>query len=326
MIAIIAVVLFSENYGVEAVMGGMIVGQLANLLILEISLRRYGYTLIPRYDRQSRDSLNQLSTQYFPLIASALFISIAILVNTLLAMSFPAGGASVFNLGNKIVLLITGLIGAAISTVMLPYFSVLVARSNVIAARRELSVFLLLLTFISIPICVVIFVWAVPIVALIFEGGNFGSGDVNEVARVMQYAVVQIPFFACSVLLLKFATATKHVMVILLVAILGLVINVVASLFFMAHMGVPGIALGASLSIVVSTVLLVMILVRFGHIGWLDMVTLILNWLLFITLLVSVNFASMPGIILTIFTYFILLAAYSDVLFREDSDIRQPSN
>ncbi len=67
------------------------------------------------------------------------------------------------------------------------------------------------------------------------------------VEKVMQYSVIQVPFFACNVLLLKFATVTKHVKVILLVAILGLLINVGESLLFMKFMGVAGTALGASL-------------------------------------------------------------------------------
>jgi len=318
VVAIIAVVLLSDSYGVQAVMIGMITGQLLNLLILEVSVRRYGYTLLPRYDARSRASLNQLALQYFPLIASAFFVSVAILVNTLLAMSFPAGGASVFNLGNKIVLLMTGLIGAAISTVMLPYFSAMVARNHIIAARKELSVFLLLLTFFTIPVCIVLFVWSEQIVGMVFEGGNFGDADASLVSRVMKYAVVQIPFFACNVLLLKFATATRHVMAILLVAVLGLLINVAASLFFMSHMGVPGIALGASLSIVISTIFLVFILFRYRHIGLLDTVTLMLSWMLFITLLISLQFDSMPGTILTVFTYLVLMAAYAGQLFRDD--------
>lgn len=307
----------------RAVMSGMILGQLCNLLILEFGIRRHGYTLLPVYDRRLQASLKQLASQYLPLIASALFISAVLLINTLLAMSFPAGGASVFNLDSMIVLFITGLLNAAISTVMLPYFSSMVAKNQVIAARKELSVFLLLLTLLSIPLCVVLFVWSEPVVRLIFEGGSFGNAEVSQVARVMQYAVVQIPFFACNVLLLKFASATRHVLSILVVAILGLLINVGASLLFMSYMGGPGIALGASLSIVVSTVLLVFILLRFHHVGLLDTLILMLCCILFITLLVSINFASIPGTILVIFTYLILLAAYGNDLIRGEPDLEK---
>ena len=133
------------------------------------------------------------------------------------------------------VLLITGLLTAGISADILPYFATLMAKNHLVAVRKELSVFLLLLTFISIPLSVILFVWAEPIIKLVFSGGDFNTSDLKSIVRVMQYAVVQIPFFACNILLLKFATATKHVLAILMIAILGLLINVAMSLFLMEY-------------------------------------------------------------------------------------------
>lgn len=323
--AISAVVVFGEQYGVEAAMLGMVIGQLLNLVIVQINITRFGYSLVPKYSYLDHIPFAKFSSQYFPLIASAFFVSVAVLVNTLLAMTLPEGGVSVFNLGNKVVLLITGLVGAAISTVMLPYFSSLVAKNSIVTARRELSVFLLLLTFISVPVSVIFFVFAEQVVGLIFDKGDFLTNDIDMVARVMKYAVIQIPFFACNILLLKFATATKHVMSILLSAAIGLLINVGASLVLMKFIGVSGIALGASLSMIVSTTFLVLVLVRYRHVGVLDMITILLNWLLFITLLISVHFVSIPGVVVTIFAYLILLAGYGRSLYNDNDEMLQVS-
>ena len=174
---------------------------------------------------------------------------------------------------------------------------------------------MLFLTAFTIPISTGLFVYARPIVELIFKGGELSSNDLELVARVMQYATVQLPFFACNVLLLKYATATKHVISISIVAVLALMINIAASLLLMRHMGVPGIALGSSISMLLATTFLVMILVRYRHIGVFDMVTLLLTWLLFVTLLMSIHFGSISGIFVTIFTYFILVLNYGKSLF-----------
>lgn len=307
VIAIMAVVIYGEHYGVQAAMFGMIAGQLLNLTIVQLVIKKYGFSLSPKYYLLNKNDLNHLITQYLPLVATAFFVSMAILVNTLLAMALPEGNVSVFSLGNKVVLLITGLVGAAISTVMLPYFSALIAKNHLVSARRELSVFLLVISFLSIPISTAFFIWAKQIIELIFIGNDF---DVGSVARVMQYAVVQIPFFACNILLLKYATATKHVFAILSVAILGLAINVIASLFLMKVMGVAGIALAASLSMIVATALLVIILARYQHISLLDTFVLLLNWLLFITLLMSIHFESTSGIVVTVMAFMLLLVSY----------------
>jgi len=315
IIAIAAVVFYGHEYGAEAAILGMLLGQLFNLLIIQVRVRRYGYSLIPKFDLRENYFLEGFLSQYFPLIVAAFFMGVAVLVSTILATSLPEGGVSVFNLGSKVILLVTGLLGAAISTVMLPYFSSLIAKKHVIAARRELSVFLLFLTAFTIPISTGLFVYARPIVELIFKGGELSSNDLELVARVMQYATVQLPFFACNVLLLKYATATKHVISISIVAVLALMINIAASLLLMRHMGVPGIALGSSISMLLATTFLVMILVRYRHIGVFDMVTLLLTWLLFVTLLMSIHFGSISGIFVTIFTYFILVLNYGKSLF-----------
>jgi putative peptidoglycan lipid II flippase len=208
------------------------------------------------------------------------------------------------------VLFVAGLVGAAVSTVMLPYFSSLVVKNHLVSARRELSFFLLFSTFISVPVSAGLFVWSEPIVRLLFEGGSFDADATGLVTRVMQYAVVQLPFFVSNSLLLKFAAATKHVVAVSVVAIVGLLVNVGASILLMKHMGVAGIALGSSMSMLVSTVLLVLVLVRYWHITWVDAVVMLLNWLLFVTLLVSFHFQSAPGVCVTVLSYAILLSGY----------------
>jgi putative peptidoglycan lipid II flippase len=315
--AIMSVIVLADTYGVIVVMLGMVIGQLMNLTLIGINMKKVGYSLRPSFISFDSERFKQVVSQYFPLVASAFFVSIAVFVNTILAATLPEGGVSIFNLGNKFVLIVTGLIGAGISTVMLPYFSALIAKNQMVTARRELSVFLLLLTFLFVPVSVALFVWAEPIVSLLFKGGDFGSDDVVEVARVLKYAAIQIPIFAGNVLLLKFAISTKHVKAILVSALVGLLINVVASMLFMKYMGVAGIALGASLSMIAATTLLVIVLARHGHIIVLDVVTLLLNWLLFITLLISINFSSVLGIIVTVMTYIVLLVGYIKSLSSE---------
>jgi putative peptidoglycan lipid II flippase len=313
--AILSLLIFGEGHGVQAVMMGMVAGQLLNLLIVHLYLKRQDVSLWAslgsfRFARSSGGSLTPLLGQYLPLVASAFFISAAALVSSMLAMSLPEGAVSAFNLGNKVVLFVTGLVGTAMTAVMLPYFSAMVSKNHLVTARRELSLFLLFATFVSVPVSAGMYIWAEPIIRLAFEGGTFGNDSTAVVTRVMQYSVVQLPFFICNALLLKFATATRHVIAISAVAIVGLVVNVVACLLLMRHMGVAGIALGMSISMLVSTVLLTLVLVRYWHITWFDAVVMLMNWLLYGTLLIGVHFGSTPSIVVTIIAYLVLLAGY----------------
>jgi len=315
--AILALLLFGGSYGVKAVMYGMVVGQLLNLFIVQYCLRHYDISLLPRLELFNQAEFSPLLLQYLPLVVSAFFVAIAAPIATLLAISLPEGGVSAFNLGNKVVLFVTGLVSTAISTVMLPYFSALVAKNHLFSARRELSFFILIATFVSVPVSASLYIWSEPIIRLMFEGGAFDGDAIRLVTRVMQYSVVQLPFFVCNALLLKFATATKHVFAISVVAIVGLLVNIGVSILLMKHMGVAGIALGASVSMLFSTVLLVLILVRYWHITKFDALVMLLNWLLFVTLLICLHFGSIPSVYVTVFAYVILLVGYLSSLISD---------
>ncbi len=315
--AMISLLLFGERWGVKSVMCGMVIGQLLNLFIVQYWLKRDNIWVIPRLNFKHRKNLSPVFRQYWPLMASALFISLVTPAAMLLATSLPDGGVSAYNLGSKIVLFVTGLVDTAILAVMLPYFSMLVARNRLVSVKRELSFFLLLATFITVPISAGLFLWSEPIVRLIFEGGRFDGSATEQVTRVMQYSLLQLPFFVCNSLLLKFSMAIRHVITISAVAFVGLLFNIVAGIILMPHMGVGGIALGASLSILVSTILLLLILARNGYVTGLDTVIMFLNWMLFITLLMCFHFQSRPSIYVTILAYVVLMGGYAISLKTE---------
>jgi murein biosynthesis integral membrane protein MurJ len=319
---ILALLFFGNRYGIMVAMYGMVVGQLLNLFILQYYLGYYDVTLWPKLNLHAQAEFTQLFRQYIPLVVSAFFIAAASPVATLLAMSLPEGGVSAFNLGNKVVLFCTGLFSAAVSTVMLPYFSVLVAKNHMVSARHELSFFLMLATFVSVPISVILYLESIPIIRLIFEGKTFDSSATGLVAQVMQYAVIQIPFFVCNSLILKFATATKHLFIINVVALVGLVINIGASILLMKYIGVAGIALGASVSMLLSTVMLLLVLVRYQHMSVFDALIIMLNWLLFVTLLICLHFQSVARIYVIMIAYITLLIGYYNSMKFDKSSLK----
>jgi peptidoglycan biosynthesis protein MviN/MurJ (putative lipid II flippase) len=319
--AILAVIVYGEEAGVKAVILGMILGQVLNLLILEIWIKKQGYSLWPNFKAWSYFPNKEIKQQYLPLVASAFFVSASLLVSTLLAMSLPNGAVSTLNLGNKVVLLITGILGAAISAVILPYFSMLITQNNWSKAKQELSGILLLLTGLSIPFSAVFFAYTDDIISVIFSG--LAEEEIRGIANVMRYAVIQIPFFACNILLLKYATATSQVIKVLSTALLGLVVNIGLSLFLMDKMGIEGIVLGASSSLVISTIILIIMLSLNKQIKVLNVTLLLLSWLLFSVLLINIHIESYAGIIAIILAYALLVLSYYILQKKMNSEIEQ---
>jgi len=314
VIAIFALLLFGSSYGVVAVMAGMVVGQLINLIIIHYYLKSYGKSLLPKYNAAMNHETSDLWRQYLPLLASAFFAGVILPIDTMLASTLANGNVSIFNLGMKIVLFISGLLGAVVSNVMLPYFSSIVEKHHAGMVKKELSFFMLIATFASVPISAMLYLWSEQIVNLIFYSKTFIESDLVAIQSVMQYSVVQIPFFISNVLLLKYATATRHLRVITISAFVGLVLNVGVSLLLMPKMGVSGIALATSVAMIVSSALVLLMLSFFRHISIVDTLVVLLNWMLFLTLIVALHFQSIPSAVMTIITYGILLFGYTKLI------------
>ena len=305
VLAILTLLLTARQIGIYAMAVGMCIGQLANLLIVAHYVRKEGYSLFPsirlsaigeRTWKQSAELRGVLS-QYSPLVISALFVTLALPVNNTIAASLNPGSVSAFNLGMKFVIFFTGLVGIGISTVMLPYFSSLFSRNRIVDARRELSFFLFLATTIAIPLTLTVILLSGPLINLIFSGGVFTTHDTALVTRIMEYGIIQLPFFCINMLFAKFANAKRKNSLIMISSLAGLVINIILSFVFIRHMGVGGIALAMSLSVMFSTVLFVVAGHRYNDVNYADVIFIGLTWLLYLTTIFCYHFSNIPGVV-----------------------------
>jgi murein biosynthesis integral membrane protein MurJ len=302
LFAILALFLFGREHGALAAVAGMFVGQVANLSIVIYLLGKQGVSLMPVPPR-SYAGLRPLLDQYLPLVAAAIFVNLAGPVNAAMASALPEGSVAALSLGVKIVLFTTGVVGAAVATVMLPYFSRVLARHNTIDANRELSFFIVAASAITIPASIAIYTCAEAIVRLAFQGGQFQADDVVLVARVLGYGILQLPFFTVNLVLVKFAIASRRAQRALLASVIGLAANVVLNLLLMERLGVAGIALATTLSIACSTAVLLFVFHRRGHIAWVDLIMIALNWMMFMTFAVCLHFRSYAGVIATFLAF-----------------------
>jgi murein biosynthesis integral membrane protein MurJ len=313
--SILALYAFGDEFGVHAVVGGLVVGQIINLWLVGRVLRKCGFSVWPRWTNSGVPVSNALA-QYLPLVAAALFVNIAMPVNMGMASTLVEGSAAILGLGNKIVTLTSGLVAAAIVTVILPHFASLMARNRLLDARNELSFFLLAATFITIPVTLAMFEAADPLVRLVFKGGAFDDAAVQSVAKVMRYGIIQLPFFTVNLLMLKFAIAGRRAGKVMLASLVALGVNVVLNLLLMTKSGVAGIALATSLATATSSCFMLLIFHRLGHISWVNLIMIALNWLLYTTLVICLQYESYPGVMVSLLALVVLLAGQWNILAR----------
>ncbi len=296
IVAIVALLLFGNSKGAIVVVVAMLAGQLLNLVFVQRALMRRGVRIF-QAGQIGAAGTGQFVSQYLPLVAAAVFMQLALPVSTAMASVLPEGSVAALGLGSKAVLFITGLVGAAIASVVLPYFSRHMAQNRLLDARRELSFLLLAGTVISIPVTVALHLLAEPFVRLVFEGGALGSAEAGLVSRVMAYGILQLPFFVINVLLLKFAIASRHSGRVMIAACAGLVVVVLLNWALMNRIGVPGIALSMTLAAAVTAGLMLLLFCRLGDVAWVDMTFIMANWILYLALAVCLHYESYPGAI-----------------------------
>ncbi|TCV84277.1 murein biosynthesis integral membrane protein MurJ [Sulfurirhabdus autotrophica] len=314
VLAVIVLILFGHQFGVIVVAAGMLFGQIINLGLVIISLRGQGITFYPRWPKHLK-SVYAVLPQFTVLVASALFINAAILIDNVMASSLDTGSVAALNLGNKVVLFVTGVIGTGLTTVMLPYFSGFMAQRRLSEMRHELSFFLFLINLFAIPVALGLYLMSDNIVHFAFEGGAFGREEASLVSRVVKFGVIQLPFFACNVLLLKFAVASRHNALIIVTSLSGLCLNVILNLAFMPHFGVSGIALATTLSMMVTTGLLLIMIYKLKHLEGLDLVCILLFWALFLTEVLCLYYKSYVGVFVATLAMLFLVAGSGKLFF-----------
>jgi murein biosynthesis integral membrane protein MurJ len=315
VVAIVVLLLFGSAHGAIVVAIAMFIGQLINLALVYRALAVRGIALLPAAGQETAGT-REFITQYLPLVAAAVFMQLAMPVSTAMASMLPEGNVAALGLGNKAILFATGLIGTAITSVVLPYFSRHMAQNRLLDARRELSFLLLAGTVIAIPVTVVLYFLSEPFVRLIFAGGAFGSAEVSLVSRVMAYGILQLPFFVINILLLKFAIAARRPGRVMLAAGIGLAANVLLNLLLMNQLGAPGIALSMTLANAMTAGLMLMLFCRLGDVAWVDMVFIVTDWVLFLTLAICLHYESYTGAIAALFAFVFLAMGEWAMTFR----------
>jgi putative peptidoglycan lipid II flippase len=166
-----------------------------------------------------------------------------------MATTLPAGSVASLNYGNKVVAMITEVGSMSLATAVLPHFSVMVARHDWTAIRRTIRVYVRLIILGMVPATLILILLSTTIVRLLFERGAFTEADTSLVARIQDLYLLQVPFVMLGMLFVRLASSLQRNQILLVGAVITLPLNVVLNITLMRLLGVAGIALSTSLTL-----------------------------------------------------------------------------
>lgn len=240
-------------------------GGIAQLLWLLWSCGRAGISLKLRLPRLT-PQVKTLMALIVPAALGAGAVQVNLLISTALAARFLGDGAvSWLYYADRLNQLPLGIIGIGVGTALLPTMSRLIGADDAPAAIGQQNRAMELVLILTLPAAAGLVVAAEPIVALLFEHGQFSHADSLATAAALAGFALGLPAYVLIKVLTPGFHARSDTATPVRVALAAMLVNLVANLVLVWPLGHVGIALGTAIAAWINAGVLAWLLVRRGH-------------------------------------------------------------
>jgi putative peptidoglycan lipid II flippase len=240
---------------------GVVAGGLGQVAIQWPALGREGYRYRPVLD-PTEPGLRNVLILMGPGTLGLAATQVNVFVNTWLATGQGTGAVSWLNYAFRLMYLPLGLFGVSIATAAIPSIARRAAADDMSGLGRTVSSGVAMMLALTVPATLGLIVLARPIVALLFERGQFTPADTAATAGALVCYSVGLSGYS----IVKVATPTFYALgqsrTPVVVSAWTVVANVGLNLAFVRQFGYRGLALGTSISALANAGLLLYLLER----------------------------------------------------------------
>ncbi len=254
-IAIIICLMFFRDILGDAVLAiGTLIGSIAQFgLLLLVALNKQLIQL------RKPDFLNSniviMLKQVPAKVSSSLLVGINPIVDQFFSAKLVIGSITALNYGIKIPAFMISIVTVALGNVLLPYFSKSVL-DNRDEAFRNLNQILKYVIIGGTAIVLIICLFSTPIISFLFERDAFTSADSIKVSKIQQMYALQIPFYICAIIIVRFLISINKNNFMVLASLISLILNIILNYVLIQTMEVYGLALATSLVSIVNSIVL----------------------------------------------------------------------
>ncbi|WP_286229489.1 murein biosynthesis integral membrane protein MurJ [Neobacillus mesonae] len=241
------------NIYVLAVGGVIAAGAQFILLYLYVYKNNYRYKLqlnIKDYH------LRKMMLLALPVIFGSSVAQINILVDRTIASYISVGGISALNYANTIYLVVLGVIVSSITTVLYPKISKMAVTNNIEGIKGHLSEAISVITIIVLPATVGYMIFAKPIVQLLYGRGEFDTQAITMTASALFYYAIGLIGLSLREILSNVFYSLQDTKTPMVNAAIALGVNIGLNFVLSRYMGIGGLALATSISVILCSLLL----------------------------------------------------------------------
>lgn len=261
LVAIGFILATQERWGVTGLAVGTTAGAAASFFVLWPQLRGGGLRYRLSIDRGD-PGLREVAGMIWPVLLGSAVGKISIFADQVLGSFLEDGSISALNYSEKLFQLPLGLFVAGITVPLFPLLSEHVAAREPERLKATLGFGLRLIAFVMVPAGVGLVVLRTPIVALLFQHGEFGPDDTARTSWALLFYSLGLFSYAGRDTLTRVFYAYHDTRTPVKVSVAAVVLNIVVSYVLMQFMGVGGLALGTTIALTVNFVALIELLRR----------------------------------------------------------------
>ena len=245
-ICIIYLLTLERRFGITGLAVSLLLGWLLQFVFLLPSTLKKGFT----FQFVIADSgLKEVAALALPVLIGTWVQPINVMVNTMLA-SKVSGGVSAINYANKLYIIAAGIFAMSVTNYIFPKLSRLsIDESDTENWYNLLVSSLKTVILVVTPITVVFLTESSEIIRVIYQRGEFNENSVAATGGALLFYSVGILPYALQEVMYKAFYSKRNSVTPMFIALYGIIANIILSLVFSHFLGIKGLALAASVSV-----------------------------------------------------------------------------
>jgi putative peptidoglycan lipid II flippase len=231
------------------------VGAILHVGVQLPSLLRTGWRPVAALGFQD-PGVRKVGRLMFPIALGLAAAQVNVFVDTVLGTSLPHGRVAALRYADTVAQLPLGTFSQALAFVLFPFLARDAALQAIDSIRHRTALALRLNIFVLVPASVGLAILGVPIVAVLFERGQFGPQSVQETAYALTFFSLGLAGQAATALLVRVFYALQDVMTPLRISLVVIGVNLATNVILVRLLAQGGLALGTSIAATLNAILL----------------------------------------------------------------------
>jgi peptidoglycan biosynthesis protein MviN/MurJ (putative lipid II flippase) len=307
--AVGAILAVHSEHTLLAAAFGMLIGTFLNASVLIVLCARNGIWMWPS---RLRSCFSEVELQsYVWLVFAAIFTALIAPVNYYFAGTVGQGSVTAWAFASKIVVLFSSLFAFGVTAVVLPHLAAKFEKAENASGINHFFFLLIAGTWIGGLVVVALSIFAEPMVyALFASDGQVTEHQMAILIRILRIGALQVPVAITGAIIIKSAAISGASGRAVLASFLGLATNIIGNFFLVPRLGLEGIAIGALVAIIVSTIFLCISTRKSYGTSLLVSAILLFGWSLWIGFAWAIDLKNNLALAGVVFWVFVLAAVH----------------